>query len=136
MYLLYDQCYDDIDFIGISDSEEEAKEYAEYFGCQYRKIDFVQNKKYWPKKINVYMSYALISGNNVKKYTQSRVIFENQLPNEHLNEGVRIGSNNIYAVSHNSQEEADKMFEEIFNKYRIKHRPDSYGRIVTEFVLC
>lgn len=136
MYLLYDQFYDDIDFLGVSDSEEEAKEYAEYFGCQYRELDFVNGKKYWPKKINVYMSYVLISGNSAKKYTQSRIIFENQLPNESLNEGIRIDSNNIYAVSHDSQEAADKMFEEIFKKYRIKHKPDSYGRIVSEFVLC
>ena len=136
MYLLYDQYYDDITFIGVSDSEEEAKEYAEYFGCQVREIDGVQSKIYWPKKINVYMSYALISGNNVNKYKQASIIFENQLPNEYLNEGIRIGSNNIYAVSHNSQEEADKMFEEIYKKYRIKHKPNQYGQIVSEFVLC
>jgi hypothetical protein len=136
MYLLYSQYYDDITFIGISDSEEEAKEYAEYFSCQYEEVESVQSKRYWPKKINVYMSYALISENNVKKYTNSHIVFENELPNEYSNEGIRIGSNNIYAVSHNSQEEADKMFEEIYKKYKIKHRPNQYGQIVSEFVLC
>ncbi len=136
MYLIYDQYYDDITFVGFSDSEEEAKEYAEYFGYQIRELDNLQSKRYWPKKINVYQTYALISGNDAKKYQQSRVIFENQLPNEYLNEGIRIGGNSIYAVSYNSQEEADKMFEEIYSKYRIKHRPNEYGQIISEFVLC
>jgi hypothetical protein len=136
MDLLYDQFYDDITFIVFSDSEEEAKEYSEYFGHQYKEVESIQSKRYWPKKINLYKSYALISGNNIKKYKQHQVIFESQLPNEYLNEGITINSNSIYANSFKSQEDADNMFEEMFKKYRIMHRPDRYGRIVSEFVLC
>lgn len=136
MFLLYDQFYEDITFIGVSDSEEETKEYSEYFGCRYKEVENIQSKRYWPKKINLYKSYALISGNNITKYKQHRIIFENYLPNEFLNEGITINSNSIYANSFKSQEDADNMFEEIFKKYRIMHKPDRYGRIVSEFILC
>ena len=84
----------------------------------------------------MYVAYALISGNKINRYKQSRIIFDNQLPHVSLDEGIRIGSNSIYSTSHSSQEEADKMLEDVLGKYRIKHKPDRYGQIVSEFVLC
>lgn len=136
MYIVYDQDYDDLTFIGYANSEEEAKEYAEYFKFQYSYVDSLNKKEFWPEKITYYNATARI---NYKTIELEKEIFGPItciVSNNIEKQGAKILSHYIGYISYSSKEDAEENLNKLLTKYRIAHKPTKSGKIVSEFVLC